>query len=361
MADSQKRRWPGLDDDLRVYRIILSLSLHKLALVTVTSALSVLIYRHFAMTSHDTLVQGDFPLLAAGTIGTALAMLTAFRFNMCYSRWVESHTVWDEMMFHVMRDVNNLALLLSANGVPVPAIRRHIKTLHDYLVGFLYAMNFILTSYHRPDRQRVSGIRVSKGELSREELEGIRMYIPKDKWPQIEANTHVAFVILTMTKGYLAKIRENRPDHLDDAQLRHLFEYIDFYADSIRRCEKIAIYKLPKRYDYMFDGLIMIFCFLLPWCLVSSIGWLTVPVTVVNFLVFYIIDALAKRTEVPFGRRRGDVDAGHIIESVQKTCDVTLSGILGPSEQPRMSSDHPENIERMERMRSISEIPPAMY
>jgi predicted membrane chloride channel (bestrophin family) len=111
-----------------------------------------------------------------------------------------------------------------------------------------------------------------------------------------------------------------------DPELSQLYAQINSLEEVVGNCEKIKITALPKRYHYLFNILIYVFTFGIPWCLVDQIGYWSVFFTVLNFELFHILEDVSRRTETPFGRRRYDLPTLSYAAKARDAIAVYLKG-----------------------------------
>lgn len=224
------------------------------------------------------------PFIALSTVGTALAMLTAFRFRLSYDKWVGALL----SLKGVENKTRQMARIL-ADEVQTPKYQEDSKENFEdsiaLLRGFSYALHYTLS--HRKNISELCYMN-EKDQLH------IKSLVPPKYWDDIHKSSHPP----------LRMLRQVSSIH---PQREVISIFVSQLEDLIATFETIKSTPVPKRYRYLFNFLNYFFTMGLPWCLIHTIGVWGVFFTVLNFFLFSILEEIGRRTEIPFGNRRQDI------------------------------------------------------
>ena len=95
-------------------------------------------------------------------------------------------------------------------------------------------------------------------------------------------------------------------------------------------CERIRATPLPFAYTLMLHRTAYLYCLLLPFGLVDSIGFATPLVVGLISYTFFGLDALGDEIEEPFGRLANDLP----LDSLCRRLEIDLRAALGETELP---------------------------
>ncbi|MCW3106540.1 MAG: hypothetical protein JWQ09_1046 [Segetibacter sp.] len=81
------------------------------------------------------------------------------------------------------------------------------------------------------------------------------------------------------------------------------FDYnLNSLSNIVGGCERIASTPIPFTYKVLLHRTVYMYCFLLPFGLVDSIGWMTPLMIVFISYTFMAFDAIVNEIEEPFGK-----------------------------------------------------------
>ena len=69
-----------------------------------------------------------------------------------------------------------------------------------------------------------------------------------------------------------------------------------------------------------------LYCCVLPFCLVTELGWWSIPVITMVCFTLYGIEGIGEELEDPFGDDKNDIRMDEIIEDVRREITVLLEG-----------------------------------
>ncbi|MDE3210520.1 MAG: bestrophin family protein [Pseudomonadota bacterium] len=248
---------------------------------------------------HDSLALGAAPLTL---IGLTLAIFLGFRNSIAYERWWEARTMWGELL----NVVRNLARQTQSLLERAPAAQRRV--LVHRLVGFAHAL-----------RHQLRGTDPA-AELAR--------WLPAEEAAALAASPNPPNALLGLIgKHYAAQHREGR---LDSILLASIDAQITRMSYVLGGCERIRGTPIPFAYILLLHRTVYVYCLLLPFCLVDSVGWLTPLMVGILSYTFFGLDALGEQIEDPFDRLPNDLP----LDSLCRNIEISLAELLGDGELP---------------------------
>ena len=233
-------------------------------------------------------------------IGLTLAIFLGFRNNTSYARYWEARVLWGELL----NDTRSLARqsLTLIDGSTQSRVFVH------RLIAFVHALRHQLRGTDPdPDLQRW----LSESECA--SLQGAR-YKPS--------------AILLMAGEWL---REQRQKGLLAAPLAQAMEvHMGHLSDALGGCERIASTPIPFTYAVIIHRTVYVYCLLLPFGLLDSIGAMTPVIVTFIAYTFFALEALSSEIEEPFGTEPNDLPLDAMAEGIQ----TTLLELLGERDLP---------------------------
>jgi putative membrane protein len=95
-------------------------------------------------------------------------------------------------------------------------------------------------------------------------------------------------------------------------------------------CERIRNTPVPFSYTLLLHRTAYLYCFLLPFGLVDTIGYMTPFVTAIVAYTFFGLDALGDEIEEPFGSAANDLP----LDALCRTIEIDLREALGDHDVP---------------------------
>ena len=108
-----------------------------------------------------------------------------------------------------------------------------------------------------------------------------------------------------------------------EAQFTHI-------GDAVGGCERLAATPIPFTYGVIIHRTIYLYCLLLPFGLVDSIGSMTPVIVVFVAYTFLALEALGSELEEPFGILPNDLPITALAIAVERI----LRGALGDTDLP---------------------------
>jgi len=236
-------------------------------------------------------------------IGLALAIFLGFRNSASYDRYWEGRKLWGELVIVSRNLTRQLLTLVSWEG------------REDQQRGMVYrTIAFVHTLRH--NLRGSNPLPELAPLLDPAECAALQGAVNRPDW-------------LLRKQG--AELRlcldERRVDPLFVVSIDHSLNQL---ATVLAACERIKSTPLPFSYTLLLHRTAYLYCFLLPFGLVDSIGYLTPLVVGIIAYTFFGLDALGDELEEPFGIAPNDLP----LTAISRTIEINLREALGEQELP---------------------------
>ncbi|WP_169120760.1 bestrophin family protein [Aromatoleum anaerobium] len=233
-------------------------------------------------------------------MGVALAIFLGFRINASYDRYWEARKLWGDVLVET-RNLARQALTLTTRNV-------ESRPFVLGLIGFAAAMRNQLR--HQPRDADLLGL------LPAVVIERARV-----------ARSAPALVLLWLGQW----LRERREaGQLDTMLAQQMEQSLNGLSSSLGGCERIANTPLPFTYTVILHRSAYVYCALLPFGLVDSIGLMTPLVVSFVSYTFFALEALSDEIEEPFGTMANDLALDALVAGV----NASLREMLGEEPPP---------------------------
>lgn len=249
---------------------------------------------------HGELLRYKIPLNAAPftLIGIALAIFLGFYNNASYDRFWEGRKLWGALLI----DTRSLYRQASTIG-GYTAGTAELKEFLHLLIAFAYALKHQLRQTNAAtDLQRLLPALLAESILA--------------------AHFKPAMILLEMGK-WLQKGKEN--GKIDSITLTTIDHNLSGLSNILGGCERIASTPIPFTYKVLLHRTVYLYCLLLPFGLVDSIGWMTPLIVVFIAYTFVALDAIVNEIEEPFGTAPNDLG----LNAMCKTIEASLREMAG--------------------------------
>lgn len=233
-------------------------------------------------------------------MGVALAIFLGFRINASYDRYWEARKQWGSVLVEA-RNLSRQALTLIAAG-------RDVRPFVLGLVGFATTMRNQL-----------------RGQPSTLQTEGL---LPDDLRAQLAGARSAPTLVLLWLGRWLQECRQNQ--HLDSTLAHKMEGSLDGLSLALGSCERIANTPLPFTYSVILHRSAYLYCTLLPFGLVDTIGLMTPLVVTFVSYTFFALEALSDEIEEPFGMAANDL----ALDSMVAGINASLREMLGETPPP---------------------------
>lgn len=237
-----------------------------------------------------------FPDFATGPftfLGISLSLFLGFRNNACYDRWWEARKLYGQLLV-VMRTLARQSAILDE---ATPSRRAELLRLAT-------AFTKALTARLR-DRPLAPAVALE---------------LPAEEITQLEATANPPDALLARMTGVLLAAR--REGGLDSITYTALSTQLDHLTAIQGACERIRHTALPFAYTLLLHRTAHLFCMLLPFGVVHSLGYATPLLTALVAYTFFGLDALGDELEEPFGSAQNDLP----LDAITRTIEIDLAG-----------------------------------
>ncbi|MCC6076721.1 bestrophin family protein [Pseudomonas sp. GCM10022188] len=227
--------------------------------------------------------------------GLTLAIFLAFRNNVAYQRFWEARTLWGELLI-VARNLARQSLVL------LPGLSREQRlALVTPLIGFSHALKDCL-----------------RGEPLGAEA---RQYLGADSATPALPTTPNALL------GQIARrfMEQATASGASDVLKVELDQQLTRLSYVLGGCERIRNTPIPYPYILMLHRVVHIYCVLLPFCLVGSLGWFTPIAVCILAYTFFGLDALGDQIADPFDTQPNDL----ALDAICRTIEISILELLG--------------------------------
>ncbi len=237
-------------------------------------------------------------------MGVALAIFLGFRINASYDRYWEARKHWGTVLVEA-RNLARQALTLVA-----PA--RDVRPFVLGLIGFASTMRNQL-----------------RGQSTTAHTEGV---LSDDLRGQLQGARSAPTLVLVWLGRWL---RDTRQAGVLEPMLAHKMETsLDALSMALGSCERIANTPLPFTYSVILHRSSYLYCALLPFGLVDTIGIMTPLVVTFVSYTFFALEALSDEIEEPFGLASNDLALDTMVAGINASLREMLGEVPPPAPQP---------------------------
>ena len=233
------------------------------------------------------------PIFESVIPSIVLGLLLVFRTNTAYDRFWEGRKCWGSMV----NDTRNLArqIWVSIDEIKPEDKENKIAVLY-LLVGFSVATKLHL-----------------RGEPVNSELEEL---IGLSRYLKLKTINNPPLKIAFWIGDYLQK--QYKRNCLNNYQLIAIQELLNNLVNNLGACERILKTPIPLAYAIHLKQLLLLYCFLLPFQLVESLGWWAGLITALVSFTLFGIEAIGLEIENPFGYDANDLPLETICNTMKR-------------------------------------------
>ena len=241
-----------------------------------------------------TLTSAPFSLM-----GVALAIFLGFRNSASYDRYWEARKLWGRLLTDA-RSAARLAVTMT-----------DAATARPFVLG--------LAAFVHAARHQFRG---RSGE------DDLRRLLPADVADEVLSRRFVAMAVLLWLSRW---VREQRDaGRLDSVLAMQIDQSLTGLNDAYGGCERIAYTPLPFTYSVILHRTVYLYCLMLPFGLLDSIGVMTPLMVTFVAYTFFAIEALGDEIEEPFGLLPNDLP----LDAICRTIEINLRESLGETDLP---------------------------
>ena len=243
-------------------------------------------------------------------IGLPLSIFLGFRNNAAYDRFWEGRKLWGEL---VLRSRSFTRQCLSLVDYPAPA------RIADGLADARVRMVLRAIAFNQAVRDM----------LRRQPPEpAMQALLAPREWVALQgAPNKPDFLMLAMGMDLRACIKEGR---IEPCLAVSIDATLTALTGAAAACERIKNTPVPFSYVLLLHRTAYLYCFLLPFGLVDSIGFMTPFVVAIVAYTFFGLDALGDELEEPFGLESNDLP----LDAICRAIEIDLRAALGDADLP---------------------------
>ncbi|MBJ2126767.1 MULTISPECIES: bestrophin family protein [Flavobacterium] len=212
--------------------------------------------------------------------GIALAIFLGFRNNVSYDRFWEGRKLWGALL----NDTRSLARQ-SITLLNTKENKLESQKFINLLIAFVYALKHQLRNTNS--------------------TEDFNRLLPSDFKEQLK-DVHFKPIIILRELGLWVK-KAKEEGKIDGMAQLAFEENLNKLSDIVGGCERIASTPIPYTYSVLLHRTVYIYCFILPFGFVETLGWITPFAIVFIAYTFVALEAIADELEEPFGVQPNDL------------------------------------------------------
>ena len=238
-------------------------------------------------------------------LGIALSLFLGFRNNASYQRWWEARILWGQLVYEsrsFTRQVMSFVDDKAESGLEVQ------RTMVNLAIAFTHALRHRLRN--TPPWQDVD------------------KFIPPEHYVSARQAGNLPEYILRLLGQQLKQCRQK--NLTSDLMIQNMDERLTSLTVVLSACERIHNTPLPLAYTLLVHRTTYLYCFMLPFGLATSLGWVTPLVCGVIAYTFFGLDALNEEIADPFGEA-----ANHLpLTTLSRMIERNLLEALGETDLP---------------------------
>ncbi|HVI90982.1 MAG TPA: bestrophin family ion channel [Dongiaceae bacterium] len=256
----------------------------------------------------------SFTIVPFSLIGLAFSIFLGFRNSASYERYWEGRKLWGQLVIDTRSLARQALTLMGPSGkepsgtTETAEARAMAQVMIRKLIAFTYALKHHL-----------------RGTDAATDLAKL--------WPSDDAATplgrsNVPDAVLLSLSTDLRQCRDRQ--WVSDQLLRAMDERLTSLATVLAACERIRNTPLPFAYTLLLHRTAYLYCFLLPFGLVETIGLMTPLVVAIVSYTFFGLDALGDDIEEPFGDLPNDLP----LDALSRAIEINLREAMGERDLP---------------------------
>lgn len=224
--------------------------------------------------------------------GIALAIFLGFRNSVSYDRFWEGRKLWGALLNDTRSLARQSITLINDNAYE--AKRDNFLNL---LIAFVYSLKHQLRETD------------SAQDMTR--------LLPKELAEQLKEVQFKPVIILRELGIWVKNAKtENKIDSITQLAFE---ENLNKLSDIVGGCERIASTPIPYTYSVLLHRTVYIYCFLLSFGFVETMGWITPFIIVFIAYTFVALEAIADELENPFGLQPNDLALDTMSQMIENT------------------------------------------
>ncbi len=220
-------------------------------------------------------------------LGLALSIFLGFRNSACYERWWEGRKQWGALLSETRSLVRQTAALLADDPALVQRTARRA-------VGFAYALRAQLRGTDGADAAA---------------------WLPAEEWRMVQPLQGRPDAILrAQSAEFAAAVRRGA---ISDMLHAGPAEAVTAMSAIQTACERLNSTPTPFAYTLLLHRTAWLFCLLLPFGLVNTLGVATPLLAAILAYAFFGLDALGDELEEPFGLSPNGLPLDALVRAIE--------------------------------------------
>lgn len=252
-------------------------------------------------------VPDSFPYYGTTTftlLGIALSLFLGFRNNASYQRWWEARSLWGQLVYECRSLTRQVLSFIEEDETGQNAQKNMI-----YLtIAFTHAV-----------RHRLRDT---------EPWQDIERFVDPTHHASMRQSQNLPDYIMRLMGKALGDIR--RQGLVSEQVVQNMDERLTSMTIVLAACERIHNTPLPFAYMLLVHRTTYLYCMMLPFGLVASLGWATPLICAVIAYTFFGLDALSEELEEPFGMAANQLP----LAALSRTIEINLLEALGETDIP---------------------------
>jgi len=241
-------------------------------------------------------------------IGLTLAIFLGFRNSTSYARFWEGRTLWGSVL-NESRSLTRQALTLVAD-------QHDARRLAYRLCAFVHALRHQLRGTDAwPD---------------------VAPFLDEADAARLKAARFKPAIVLLMAGEWVGE--RLRSGQLAPALAQPMEMSLSQLSTALGGCERLASTPIPFTYSVIIHRCIYLYCVLLPFGLLDSIGLMTPVIVCFIAYTFFALEALSAEIEEPFGEEPNDL----ALTAMSYMIESTVLEMIG--EAPRSAAPSPHDF-----------------
>jgi putative membrane protein len=240
-------------------------------------------------------------------MGLPLAIFLGFRNNSAYDRYWEGRKLWGELVLRSRNFARQCLSLVDDDGNKPAA--EHLRT--------------------RMIRRTIAFAHALRHNLRRSDAAAdVAPHLHPSEWAALRTRVNLHQALMLEMGADLARCRQ--AGLLDSVRAATLDTTLSAMVATAASCERIKNTPVPFSYTLLLHRTAYLYCFLLPFGLVDTIGYLTPLVVAIVAYTFYGLDALGDEIEEPFGLSPNDLP----LDAICRAIEIDMRDALGDPDLP---------------------------
>jgi putative membrane protein len=224
-------------------------------------------------------------------LGGVISLLLVFRTNSAYDRWWEGRKLWGDLTNNARNFSIKLATILDEKDV------KNREFFKKIIPAFAYALKNHLLS----------------GKAEWEIFDDV---LNEAQHKRIDREKHVPIQVAQLMYEHIIDLQKE--GKISEIQLLFLNDEIKSFMNVCGACERIKNTPIPFSYSVFIKKFIFGFVMTLPFSMMFTLGYLSVPIICFIFYVLASLELIAEEIEDPFGGDTNDLPMKSMAKNIHK-------------------------------------------